>query len=183
MNISVENYLDDLAGADSSDKASKSYTVLGNVLRFCGLVESLEKASPPSTQIVFICVLFDSEARTLSVRLSEIHALVKEWLQMEEARLKQLQSLIGKLNFVAHCVKPARIFILRLLNWLRQIQNTCTPQVIPVEMKKDLQWWFHFLPRYNGVSIKNGLHLIRSEGLTPVLFGFLRGVLRRKLLP
>ena len=143
LNISIENYVDDLAGADFSDKTWKSYIEHGNVLRFCGLSESLEKASPPFTQMVFIGVLFYSEARTLSVTpesLSKIHALVKEWLQMEEESLKQLQSLIGKLNIVAHCVKPARIFISR--------QNTCTPQ-----MKKGLQWWFHFLPRYNGVSM------------------------------
>ena len=67
--------------------------------------------------------------------------------------MRELQSLIGKLNFVAHYVKPARIFISRLLNWLRQIQNTDSSQVIPLETKKDLIWWFHLLPKYNGVSM------------------------------
>ena len=80
--------------------------------------------------------MFDSETLTLSVtpeRLHEIKMLVQEGLQYENATLKQLQSLIGKLNFIAHCVKPARIFMSRLLNWFRQIQDTDSPQPIPVE--------------------------------------------------
>ena len=67
--------------------------------------------------------------------------------------LKELQSLLGKLNFVAHCVKPARIFLCSLLNWLRKIHSTEGPQIIPLEPKKDLLWWHNFLPLYNGVSM------------------------------
>ena len=156
LNILIENYLDDLAGADSPDKAWQSFTELGNVLQFCGLKESVEKCSPPSTKMVFIGVLFDSISLTLSItdeRLNEIRSLVSQWLQKREATLRELQSLIGKLNFVAHCVKPARIFISRLLNWLRRIQNTESPQVIPLETKKNLIWWLKFLPKYNGISM------------------------------
>ena len=83
-------------------------------MEYCGLEEALEKSCPPSTQMIFIGVLFDTESLTLLVtheRLQEIKNLVNSWLQYETATLKQLQSLIGKLNFVAHCVKPARIFI------------------------------------------------------------------------
>ena len=139
LSILIENYLDDLAGADTPDKAWHSFEELGNVLQFSGLKESVDKASPPSTQMVFIGVLFDSVSLTLSItpeRLIEIRSLVSQWLLKREATLRELQSLIGKLNFVAHCVKPARIFISRLLNWLRQIKNTDSSQVIPLETKK-----------------------------------------------
>ena len=156
LKISIENYLDDLAGADTPDRAWQSFEELERVLQFCGLKESAEKASPPSTQMVFIGVHFNSITLTLSIteeRLFEIRALVSHWLQKRDGTLRELQSLIGKLNFVAHCVKPARIFISRLLNWLRQIQNTDTPQEIPLEIKKELRWWLQFLPKYNGVSM------------------------------
>ena len=108
--VSIENYLDDLAGADTPDKALKSFHELGKILEFCGLEEALEKSCPPSTRMIFIGVLFDTESLTLLVtheRLHEINTLVNSWLQYETATLKQLQSLIAKLNFVAHCVKPA----------------------------------------------------------------------------
>lgn len=154
--MSIENYLDDLAGADCPATAWKSYQELKNVLDFCGLEESVEKACHPSTRMVFIGVLFDTEALSLFVtkeRLTEIKLLVQNWLSFETATLKQLQSLIGKLNFVAHCVKPSRIFISRLLNWLREIQNSDKEEVIPEELKKDLRWWYIFLPRFNSVAM------------------------------
>ena len=68
-------------------------------------------------------------------------------------RLQLLQSLIGKLSFVAHCVKPSCVFISRLLNWLRRIQNSKTPQIIPGDIKKDLERWYFFLPQFNGISM------------------------------
>ena len=106
--------------------------------------------------MIFVGVLFDTESLTLLVtheRLQEITNSVNSWLQYQTAALKQLQSLIGKLNFVAHCVKPARIFISRLLNWLRKMQNSENAQILPDEIRKDLEWWRIFLPRFNGVSI------------------------------
>ena len=119
LSIFIVNYLDDLAGADFKDTAWRTYQELRKVLEFCGLEESVKKTCQPSTQMVFMGILFDSENLTLTVtpeRLMEIKMLVNEWFKFEKATLKQFQSLIGKLNFVAQCVKPARIFISRLLN-------------------------------------------------------------------
>ena len=59
LNISIENYLDDLAGGDHPDKAWHSYLELAKVLEFCGLEESVHKACPPATKMVFIGVLFN----------------------------------------------------------------------------------------------------------------------------
>ena len=82
--VSIENYLDDLAGAETPDKAWKSYHELEKILEYCGLEEALEKSCPPSTQMIFIGVLFDTESLTLLVtheRLQEIKNLVNSWLQ------------------------------------------------------------------------------------------------------
>ena len=99
LNVLLENYLDDLAGGDYPDKAWFSNLELAKVLGFCGLEESVHKACPPATRMVFIKVLFDTETLTLLVtqeRLEEIKLLVKSWLEFESATVKQLQSLIGK---------------------------------------------------------------------------------------
>lgn len=75
MNVSIEDYLDYLAGAEIPKKVWKSFSELGNVLHFCGLKEFEGKAYIPSTQMTFISVHFDSISLTLSVTenwLSEI---------------------------------------------------------------------------------------------------------------
>ncbi len=59
---------------------------------------------------------------TLSVtheRQVEIIALLKKWELKSSATKKEVQQLIGKLNFVAKCVRPGRIIISRMLEFLR----------------------------------------------------------------
>lgn len=157
IGIAILNYLDDLAGAEQKEKAIFAYNCLGSVLEKCGFEESKDKACPPNEIMIFLGVLFNSITMTMEVtpdRLMEIKLLVKQWLTKDKATIKEIQSLLGKLNFVAACVRPSRIFVSRLLNWLRSIYNTKEPcHNIPEYVKKDLQWWNKFLPLYNGISL------------------------------
>ena len=155
--IAILNYLDDLAGAERRENAEFAYICLGTVLQKCGIEEAIDKASPPSEIMTFLGVLFNSITMTVEItpgRLLEIKTLIREWLNKHSATIKQLQSLLGKLNFVWACVKPSRIFVSRLLNWLRSIYHSSEfLHVIPDFVKKDLEWWNRFLPLYNGISM------------------------------
>ena len=157
VGIAILNYLDDFAGAERKENAEFAYLCVGSVLKKCGFDEAVEKASPPSKVMSFLGVLFNTATMTMEItpeRLSEIRNLIKSWLTKETATLKQLQSLLGKLNFVAACVKPSRIFISRLLIWLRSIYGSSEfLHHIPEIVKKDLIWWDKFLPKYNGISM------------------------------
>jgi len=66
--------------------------------------------------------------------------------------VKEVQSIIGKFNFVAKCVRPARIFISRMLNFLREMPKRGR-STLPQEFKADIQWWNRYLPNFNGVSV------------------------------
>ncbi|CAC5366108.1 unnamed protein product [Mytilus coruscus] len=141
--ISLINYLDDCAGAE---------------INSCGLEESVEKASSPSHRMSFLGVWFDTENMTMEItpdRLVEIFDLVSFWLNKDTASLKEVQSLIGKLNFIASCVRPGRIFISRILNFLREFKNEDCVLEVSLELKHDLLWWSEFLEIYNGVSLLN----------------------------
>ena len=73
--IEILNYLDDLAGCETVDKSNFAFEYLGNLLKECGIEESVEKASPPCTKMMFIGILFDTENMTISIdknRLDEI---------------------------------------------------------------------------------------------------------------
>ena len=89
-------------------------------------------------------------------RFKEIRNLIFSWLVFEQASIKQIQSLLGELNFVGSCERPSRIFISRLLTWLRSLQvdksDRFLKNIIPDFAKKDLIWWSRFLPIYNCVS-------------------------------
>ena len=75
-------------------------------------------------------------------------------MEKNTASLKEIQSLLGKLNFIAACVRPGRIFISRLLQWLKVLYHSDVKKhPIPVYVKKDIQWWNKFLPLYNRISM------------------------------
>ncbi|CAC5399094.1 unnamed protein product [Mytilus coruscus] len=134
---------DDFDGAEISEKADISCKKLKWVLDSCGLEESVEKASSPSHRMSFLGVWFDTEKMTMEVtpdRLVEIFDLVSFWLNKDTASLKEVQSLIGKLNFIASCVRPGRIFISRILNFLREFKNEDYVLEVSLELKHDLLW-------------------------------------------
>ena len=158
IGINILNYLDDLAGAETEEKAAFAYKCLEAVLQKYVIEESPEKAVYPTQIMVFLGVLFNTVTMTLEVtpeRLAELRAQICQWIGMSSASLKQIQSLLGKLNFIASCVRPSRLFMFRMFNWLRGIYSSSasTSYLIPEEVRKDLLWWHRFLPVYNGISM------------------------------
>ena len=92
-------------------------------------------------------VWFDTEELTLSVtpeRIQDMLDIVHTWLQKHTATLQELQSLVGKMSFVSSCVHASRVFISRILNWLRLIHGKRSAQPIPSFVKLDLLWWSLF---------------------------------------
>ena len=157
LGIQILNYLDDLASAERKENADFAYNTLGAILDKCGIEESKSKACPPTKIMTFVGILFNTEKMTVEItpeRLQEIKILLLEWLNKEMASIKEIQSLLGKLNFVASCVKPGRIFISRMLKWLKVLYKQEQKQyIVPNYVKKDVLWWYKFMPLYNGVSM------------------------------
>ena len=105
-------------------------------------------------------MLFNTEKMTVEVtpeRLIKIQLLLQNWLRKHIVSLKEIQSILGKLNFIAACVRPGMFFFIsRLLQWLKNLntgQHPCEQVHIPDYVKLDILWWQKYLPRYNGVSL------------------------------
>ena len=160
IGIYLLNYLDDLASAETPEMAQFSFNTVRSVLKKCGIEEAQNKACPSSTVMTFIGVFFYTNKMTIEVtheRLNEIVLLLKTWLDKSTASLREKQLLLGKLNFIAACVPPGRIFIYRMLKWLQSLNKETSSRhqqvEIPLYVKKDVLWWYRFLPIYNGVSL------------------------------
>ena len=153
--IEVVNFLDDFGGAEIKEKASQTFETVKNTINTYGLELALEKCYSPWSTLVFLGILVKSVSMTLEVtpqRLAETNELLMSWENKKTASKFELQSLLGKLNFVAKCVKPARLFISRMLELLRNMPNHGHMQ-ISEEFMKDVYWWKKFLPKYNGISM------------------------------
>ena len=152
---SSENYLDDFGAAESWDLANEMFQKLREILKLCGLEEAFDKACTPASRMLFLGILFDTIAMTLSIskdRLLEILNLLHKWSDKCYASKKEVQQLIGKLQFVAKCVRPGRLFLSRMLEFLRSMEDGQEVELTS-EFRKDISWWSKFLPLYDGVSM------------------------------
>ena len=116
------------------------------------LQEASDKLCPPSTCMEFIGITFDTVTSTISIpanKIAEIMALVRTWQGRSCATKHQLQSLLGKLHHVSKCVKPARLFVSRMLDTLRSVPDRGRV-ALNADFQRDLQWFANFLPTYNG---------------------------------
>ena len=148
------SYLDDLIGVAEALVSSEAYDHLGGTLLDLGLSENFSKACAPATVQVVLGIEVDTVAGTVAVpecKMNEILPLVRKWQRKQKTNKVDLQSLIGKLQFITKCVLQSRVFLNRLLDALRSMKNKKSI-TLSVSFKKDLKWWSMFVRDYNGVS-------------------------------
>ena len=169
-NVLVAVYIDDFFGAATAEEAPFVYNKLLLLLQELGLQISPEKCFQPSTRMICLGILFDTEVMTISVPEDKVVKLKEElstWLSRSSFNKRQLQSLLGKLSYVTACVQPGRIFTNRLLNVLRSFMSRKKRLPVTKEMRNDILWWLHFLDLHNGVYDYTRIVL---EGGHPIFF-------------
>ena len=151
----IHHYVDDFLGAEVGDNASKSHAALIRVLDGIGLERSPAKAIPPTTEIEFIGNLFNSELNIIGVtprRRTELLNELNRWRFKPTTTRRQLESIIGKLQFVSNVVKSGRLFISRLLGDLRNMKRGPEYE-LSFQARQDLRWWSLWLPQFWGTAI------------------------------
>ena len=116
------NYIDDLIYCGLPSNINQSYEFLLNLLQDLGLDISYKKLCPPDTKVICLGILFNTVDRTISIptdKLSEIVKVCDDWSDKKTVTKNQLQSLLGLLLYISKCVKPARFFLNRMLQLLR----------------------------------------------------------------
>ena len=115
------NYIDDLIFTGLPSKIHSAYQFLQGLLQELGLDISQKKLVPPSTSVTCLGILIDTIHRTISIpptKLQEITNMCKNWVTKTFCSKTHLQSLLGSLLYITKCVKPARIFLNRILQLL-----------------------------------------------------------------
>ena len=148
------NYIDDLIYYGLPSNIGYSYKFLLDLLQELGLDISAKKLCPPSTKVICLGIMFDTVNRSISIpdnKLQEICQTCNEWSEKRIVTKNELQSLLGLLLYITKCVRPARYFLNRMLQLLRDShndQNIC----LTAEFFKDLRWFQVFLTSYNGIT-------------------------------
>ena len=158
QHCTVLNYIDDICGISPQDVASSRFNCLLDTLKTLGLPIAEDKIQPPSTCVTWLGVTFDTLDMSYSIckdKIEEVMYLIRDWRNKTHATVNELQKLLGKLLYIASCCKPARLFVSRMLQTLRDNFEASHPVMLDTEFKKDINWFVNFLPVYNGISIIN----------------------------
>ena len=155
MGFFMLNYVDDFLGAELAEHIWQAYKYLTQLLEEIKIGISKEKLVPPTTRLEFLGITFDSDKMTMELPQDKVEDLQVElgsWLYKTMASRREMESLVGKLQFASKCIRPGRVFVARLINWMR---NRARGQVykLNLEVRKDIAWWSRFMQEFNGMSL------------------------------
>lgn len=149
-------YLDDFAGCErhfqDANNAFEQFKALADEL---GLELSSKKCVAPQTKIEWLGYIIDTVNLTLAIphkKMGEVLSECDRWYVKKKASKTMVQSLVGKLLYVATCIKQARKFVSRILNTLRGMQAD-TWITVSEDFFKDVKWFLLFAERHNGIVL------------------------------
>ena len=149
-------YLDDFGGAESSEgRATSALESLQAIMKELGIQEAVHKVCPPAQTMVWLGILFNSIEMTMRIpdeKMAEIKTTLKSWEGKTRATMREIQQLMGLLNFVASVSPPARIFTNRMFEGLREAPRRGT-ETLSLGFKQDLSFFTTMWPDFNGIKI------------------------------
>ena len=152
----MSHILDDFLLLDHTEQACKvGLNKFVDTCKQIGVPIAPEKTFQPSQVLTFLGYELDStlmEIRLPVDKLEKCEQLITESLQKTSLQLKQLQSIIGTLNFACGAVVPGRPFLRRLINLTVGVKKPHHFIRINKEARKDLEAWLRFLKDHNGRS-------------------------------
>ena len=153
--IRAKMYLDDLiVAAPSLAEAQAHFVRVQALLEELGLPQARDKTQPPGQRVRWLGIDISTVDMSLSIppdKLSEVVQLVGTCANKKTIHRRQYESLIGKLMFIAKCVAPARTFMSRLLQALRDTSGWFVR--VNQDVRDDLAWFLEFSSQWNGVAI------------------------------
>ena len=126
MTYYILNYVDDFLGIEFQSKIKQSHEAFCTLLDNLAVQRSKRKSVAPTQVIEFVGSLVDTINMMLGVtpqRKVEVLKELESWRTRAFCTRNQLESLVGKLQFMSNVVRPGRLFMSRLLNELRAMER------------------------------------------------------------
>ena len=150
----VLHILDDfLFIAHSHDRCKADRCNFLSMYDFFGVPIVHEKTLGSHTTLQFAGIELHSvrqEARLPSEMIHKCHALLHQFAQKRSVTLRELQSLIGLLNFCCSVVIPGCAFFRRLSDLTAGVTRPHHHIRFNTEAKNDIRMWLQFLDNFNG---------------------------------
>jgi hypothetical protein len=152
MGILVLNYIDDIIGIAPAEVADSHFQLTINTLSSLGFHLNSSKTVAPTSVATFLGITFGIKIGVLQIpciKLQEVLCLCKFYISKSKISKQKLLALIGSLMFLHKAIKPARLFVNRILALLREMGEAAVV-AIDEGFHRDLQWFIACAQAVNG---------------------------------
>ena len=151
------HYLDDFLflGAPDSLQGAESLAIALRVFEMLGIPVAAHKTEGPSTVLVFLGILIDTQAFELRLpadKLARLQETIRSWVGKKACTRKELESLLGHLSHAAAVIWQGRTFLRQLFPLLSVGKSPHYFVRLNAGARADLLWWNVFLQDWNGTS-------------------------------
>ena len=150
-NIPVYNYIDDIFVCAEDAVAQKVFHRLKSLIQELGLPINNSKIVTPDDILTCMGIEVNAAAKTVKLpkeKMGEIAELCNTFQGRNKCSKRELQSLLGKLLYLAKIIIPARGFLNRMLQYLRGHNDSATVH-LGEPFHKDLTWFRRLLSVIN----------------------------------
>ena len=151
------HYLDDfLIISNSKEQGLEDLNLFLDLCEEVKVPVAKNKTEGPVQILTFLGLEIDTikeEIRLPSDKLSKCYALIDELLCRKKCTLRELQVILGLLNFTCQVIIPGRAFLRRLYALTAKVAKPYHSIHLTRESKSDLLLWKQFLSSHNGITL------------------------------
>lgn len=151
-----------------SEGCKQSLSSMLLTLRNLCIPTAAEKTQGPCTCLEFMGIILDSvrmEARLPYDKVERIQTSLDNFKSKKSCTLRELQALIGTLNFACRVVPPGRPFLQRMIELTRKVSQPHHHIKLSSGFFKDLDMWQEFVSGWNGASFFLTTSWVNSDSL------------------
>lgn len=151
----LDHYLDDyiFAGTEHSNDCQILKDCFLDICKEFGVPIATEKMKGPVTVLTFLGLIIDTDELLIRVPADKRDSLLSDlkfYTTQKKITLKNLQSLVGSLNFFCKAVRGGRAFNRRFYDLTVKASMPHHKIRLNEEVKDDMRVWIDFLQSYNG---------------------------------
>ena len=141
------------AGIENSDQCKTLMNYFLSISQELGIPIADEKSVGSVTVLTFLGLEIDTEDMAIRIpqeKLESLKADLMFYSKQKRITLKNLQSLVGSLNFFGKAIRSARAFNRRFYDLTMKAKKPHHFIKLNAERKADMHMWLYFLESFNG---------------------------------
>ena len=150
------HYLDDFLFISNSQIANqKSLQIFKALCDDIRIPINNSKTEGPTRDLIFLGIRLNSTNFTASLPVQKVRQyteLMESFLKRKTCTLREMQQVIGSLQFTTSVVRPGRTFIRRMINATIGVSKPYHHVHLTNDIKQDIKLWLTFIQSFNGIN-------------------------------